>query len=143
VTESFKPAVFPVFKITGGPHGKNGHIEVDGVPLTRVRRVDITIDSTDVVRVKTLQFAEVMVEVEVLPENHTQVHTVVVYAAYEMGHETLEREELARSTADTIWEALYDCGRQLELQAKRDAGVAQAGTMAESSGRPPGHEDMG
>ena len=48
----------------------------------------------------------------------------------------LGEEEVARSTADTVWEALWDCARQLELASQR---IAQSGTVTTSSGRPPGH----
>lgn len=48
----------------------------------------------------------------------------------------LGEEEVARATGDTVWDALRDCAKQLELASQ---GIAQGGTVTSSSGRPPGH----
>ena len=122
---------WPVMKITSGPHGKDTKVEIDGKPVTHLTRVDIAIAVHDAVRVQLHQFATVEAELEVHPGSVTRPTKVAVLVKGE--------GVVAEAKADTIWEALADCARQLELQAKRDAGVAQAGTIKESSGRPPGH----
>ena len=135
---------FPLYRISGGLHGKNTVVEVDGERMERVSRVEVVFDVNDAVRVKTFQIAEVYIEVEVEPGNHQHAHTAVVYATASQellapGEFMVGRVEIARATADTLWEALTDCAKQLKLATKSDTGVAQAGTMKASSGRPPGH----
>lgn len=121
---------WPVMK-RGGPHAANTEVEIDGVPTTHLTRVDVALDVHDAVRVQLHQFAVVDAEIEVRPGMVTRPTKVVV---------TVKGQGVvAESKADSIWEALRDCAKQLELASKSDTGVAQAGTMKESSGRPPGH----
>jgi hypothetical protein len=122
---------WPVMKIRSGPHAKDTEVEVDGTPITHLTRVDVALDVKDAVRVQLHQFAIVEAELEVHPNMVTRPTKVVVSIK--------GQGVVAEAKADTIWEALVDCARQLELAAKSDTGVAQAGTIKESSGRPPGH----
>lgn len=122
---------FPKVRVEGGPHGRNLKLTVDGEELKGVHRAELIFDVHDVVRIKTSQFVEAIVEIEeakLVPSARVKViRPSLEGAAYEV---------LAESAADTVWEALYDCARQIELAAR---GVAQSGTIGESSGRPPGH----
>src|SRR5262245_13411472 len=59
-------AKWPVAKITGGPHGKNAKLEIDGVEK-RVHRVEVVIDVNDAVRVTTYQTLSAAIEVDLPP----------------------------------------------------------------------------
>lgn len=123
-----RPAKYPLYRITGGPHAKNLKIEVDGVPLQRVTRAEVVFDTTDAVRIKTFHIAEAEIEVEA--HGHTHGETVIVYEkalTETMFGEVMGRKEIARATADTQWEALRDCSDQLRLKADRP--VAPGGTI--------------
>lgn len=110
---------WPVFRISGGVHGKNTKIEVDGVPMERVSRVEVVLDVRDAVQITTHQLGEVFIEIEAEPGSLTQKSTVVVWL--NIPGEYLQREELARATADTMWQALDDCVKQ--LRAREDPEI--------------------
>lgn len=119
-------------KITGGPHAMNTIVMVDGQKLAGITAVEVALDVHDAPRITTHSFAEVTVDVEGVV---TTLFDVRVNVKEELGWAVA-----ATSRAETIWEGLYDCARQLELAARRNGhGVAQAGTVVGSSGRPPGH----
>lgn len=132
---------FPRISISGGPHGRTVDMRKDGERLRGVTRFELVGDVNDVVRLKTFQIIRVVAELEV--EEHVHAVTVNVFEQREddrTGQIVIVGEELiATSTADTVWQALVDCARQLELAARKDGqGVAQAGTIVEPDGRPPG-----
>jgi hypothetical protein len=131
---------FPSISITGGPHGRNVEMRKDGERIKGVTRFELTGDVNDVLRLKTFQIIRAVVD---LHAEHEHAVVVNVLAMREEGREgkivVVGEELIATSTADTVWQALYDCARQLELTARKDGqGVAQAGTIVEPSGRPPG-----
>jgi hypothetical protein len=55
---------WPLVEITGGPHGKNTQLKVDGKVIPKVHRVDLSLSVNDVVRLTTYQFVQAMVELE-------------------------------------------------------------------------------
>lgn len=130
---------WPTARLTGGPHGKNTELKIDGQRVPKVHRVELVADVNDAVRITVYQFASADVELSIVDGSVTMAYEVRVSEPEpdERGH--LRPKLLAEARADTIWQALYDCAKQLELAAKSDTGVAQGGTIRESSGRPPGH----
>lgn len=92
--------------------------------------VDIAFDVSDVVRMTTYQLVEAVVEAEI--GDHATIWKARINEAGPDG----VWDVIASATADTVWQALHDCARQLELASHE---VAQGGTMEEPSGRPPGH----
>lgn len=130
---------FPRLTIKGGPHGRAAAIEIDGVKIPGNTRTTIVINPTDAVRVITEQIVELDVNVELLTNADKGPAWHVIVRDVTHVDRINPQWKLAEATADTPWEALIDCAKQLELAAKSDTGVAQAGTMKESSGRPPGH----
>lgn len=121
---------FSVVSITGGPLGRKVEMLVDGERLKGVTGFKLSGMVNDVIRLKTYQIVRAAVSVQAELENEARVT---------VSQSTDEGEILlAESKADTIWEALIDAGRQLELQAKREPPVAPGGTITGSTGRPPG-----
>lgn len=117
--------------IVGGPHGKNTEVWVGGEKLVGITDASIHFTVNDAVVLKTTKVVNAIIDAKA---KHVDAVLVRVNEIRDEGWEVV-----AESTADTIWEALYDCGRQLELAARKDGqGVAQAGTIVEPSGRPPG-----
>lgn len=104
---------FPKVRITGGPHGKNTRLEVDGERVPATTRVEIVADVGDVIRMKTFQLVEAVVEVE---GSVQQVVTVRVNQRVpDPDQPDYPRwSPLVEATADTVWQALYDCAKQLE-----------------------------
>lgn len=127
---------FPVLSITGGPIGRDVKMLLDGEPMRKVTGFKLSGMVNDVIRLKTYQIVQVAVSLGV-----DEVENEAKITVSQQTEEGLIL--LGEVKADTVWEALIDAGRQLELQAKQEPGVAQAGTIAESSGRPPGHDDKG
>jgi hypothetical protein len=121
-------ARFPVLKLRGGPHPNNITLELDGkeIESSTDMKLSLSMGVNDVVRATWTQFITPDVEMEL----GQQLFRVKV------------RDEdfgWIEAKADTVWQALYDCARQLELAARKDGqGVAQAGTIVEPEGRPPG-----
>lgn len=118
---------FPRVEIRGGPMRPD--LFIDGQRPKGVTAFKLSGNVNDVMRLKTYQIVRAEVSIEAELE-----HAAVVAVIEEGRTDTV----IARATADTVWEALADCARQLELQAKRDTGVAPGGTMTEPTGRPPG-----
>jgi hypothetical protein len=108
---------FPKVKIIGGPHGKDTVMEIDGVRVAKTTRVEVVFDVNDIVRLKTFQYVEAIVEAEIPEGTTTHVWTARVNQMVPDGLvQTWER--LAEATADSDWQALMDCAKQLEMRAK-------------------------
>jgi len=121
---------FEDVRVVGGPSGRSVEVWVGGEKVPGLSHAELYFDVNDVVRLKTTKivFANYEGQAVVHPSYHLKVHEI-----FEAGYEMI-----AEATADTVWEALYDCARQLELTARRNGqGVAQAGTIVEPTGRPP------
>jgi hypothetical protein len=118
--------VFPTISISGGPHGRNVEMRKDGERLKGVTRFELTGDINDVLRLKTFQIVRAVVELQV---EHTHAVTVNVFAMREEDRSgqivVVGEEQIATAMADTVWNALYDCARQLELAAKKEAEQAE------------------
>ena len=113
---------FPRISITGGPHGRNVEMRRDGERIKGVTRFELTGDVNDVLRLKTFQIIRAVVD---LQAEHEHAVVVNVLAMREEGREgqivVVGEEQIATSTADTAWQALADCAKQLELAAKKEA----------------------
>lgn len=55
---------FPHVVLTGGPHGKNIDMKVDGKKVPKVYKVELEASVHDVVRLTTYQFVNVSIELE-------------------------------------------------------------------------------
>lgn len=141
---------WPELTIEGGVHGKDTVVRINGERVERVTRAEVVFDVNDAVRLTTHQLVRAAVSVEVAPGAHTKVFTAIVMREWTEEDKGVDPstgkpwqnrriEEIVRATANTDWEALADCARQLELAAHAEGQeVAQAGTIMEPSGRPPG-----
>jgi hypothetical protein len=98
----------------------------DGERIRGVTRFELTGDINDLLRLRTFQIVRAVVQ---LQAEHVHAVTVNVLAMREEQRQgqivVVGEEQVATSTADTVWEALYDCARQLELAAKMEAGTAE------------------
>lgn len=129
---------FAEVSITGGP--VSPVILLDGVMPKGVTGFELKGSAREVLRLKTFQIVRAAITVQA---EHEHAVTVNVFAEREEGRDgkivIVGEEQIATATADTVWEALIDCARQLELAARRDVqGVAPGGTIVEPDGRPPG-----
>ena len=73
---------FPKAEITGGPHGKNTVLTVDGQKVEKVHRVELTLDVRDVVRMTTFQFVDARVEIDTVPGGDMQFLAQIIVPAF-------------------------------------------------------------
>lgn len=116
------PDQFPSVSISGGPHGRNVEMRKDGERMKGVTRFELTGDSNDVVRLKTFQIVRVIADLRVDSHVHAVTARVLIPAdpipESQFVSDPIGEQVVAEATADTLWEALRDCSRQLELAAK-------------------------
>jgi hypothetical protein len=94
-------------ELTGGPHGRNTKLLIDGHEMHGLHRVELVADVNDVIRVTAYHYAAVTASVEGVD---AQAWVAKVQCRSE------ERwEVVAEATADKLSQALFDCARQLEL----------------------------
>lgn len=70
IEQSPKSSRYPVVRITGGPHGKNTHITIDGEPMRGVYELELTAGAQDVIRLTTRQIVVVEADLEVTNAMH-------------------------------------------------------------------------
>jgi hypothetical protein len=128
---------FPTVSLKGGPFGRVVQLEIDGKPVTA--SVDVTIEAKvdDVVTTTVRRITRIDVEVrsEVVDGPPVFDVRVMLMPSLEEATKAVEEKRLnipgpqlfAQAKADTPWDALYDCGRHLELEAARR--VARSGTI--------------
>ena len=107
---------WPLVSIGGGPSGPSVRLERDGEQLRGVTGFALEGDARDVLRLRTYQVVKATVAVRV--KDHRHAFFVDVVSQPDLGSDSMESKLLATAEADTIWQALYDCARQLELAAK-------------------------
>lgn len=104
-------------ELKGGPNSHDVELWIGGQKQNGVRRVDLVADVGDLIRITTYQYAEVVASVEGIVQ---PVWTTKVNFHGDEGWKVL-----AHSSADTLWQALADCSKQLELGARREAMDAE------------------
>lgn len=123
-------------RIEGGPHGHDVRAFIDDAEVPGVTRMVLDVNAMDAIRLTTYQIVQAVVTVEGVRKNIIELVVSEPRFKDDDGKTFTSWTEVVRSRADTLHEALYDCARQLEFASR---GVAQAGTIEESGGRPPGH----
>lgn len=108
---------FPTVRITGGPHGHDTKVEIDGVEQRGVFRLNFRADVSDAIRVELWRFAKVEVEVEAEVED---IHRVVV------------------KVQDRVWQAIGDGTLPGALRALADVveESEQSGSTSDTVGVP-------
>jgi predicted methyltransferase MtxX (methanogen marker protein 4) len=116
---------YPKLEIRGGPLARRIIPTINGEPIPKATRLTLVIDPRDAVRAIYEQIVEVDVEVELVkaqdggPASH-----VIVREKDVEGRDNLNWR-LAEAVADTTWQALADCAKQLELKAKQEARLLE------------------
>ena len=112
---------FPKLGIRGGPHAGKIIPTINGEPIPRATRLTLVIDPRDAVRAIYEQIVEVDVEVELVKAQDGGPASHVVVREKDIEGRINPHWRLAEAVADTTWQALADCAKQLELKAKKEA----------------------
>lgn len=113
---------FPLIGISGGPIGPE--MTMDGAPMRGVTGFRLYGSAREVLRLETYQIVRATVAIQA---EHSHSVTVVVSAEREEKREgkivIVGEEEIIRAEADTVWQALADCARQLQLKEEQRAEI--------------------
>jgi hypothetical protein len=101
---------FPVLGIRGGPHPPTIELSLDGKPITKTTGLDLrlTMQTDDVARATWVQIIEPDIEVVL----GRQLFRVTINGL-NLG--------VVTAKADTVWQAVADCAKQLEAAAREEA----------------------